>query len=155
MAISEEQHNVDGGNVHAGRFLDAPIGATKKKRSGVRWRTMLIVFMRLAACVWMLKGLLSWAFIIGLIGNNFPDLRLSRQGIVIGFAVLDLVAAVGLWLASSWGAAVWLLVLIVEATLPFLVPDLTRPVGDALIAATFGALYLFFVWKTMQDEDSA
>ena len=136
----------------AGRFMDAPIGAAKARRSGVRWRRMVLIFMRLAACVWMLKGLLNWAFIIGLTDPGFPDLRLSRQGIVMAFAVLDIVAAVGLWLASSWGAAVWLMVLVVEAVLPFVVPDLVRPVSDAMTAIVFAVIYLFFIWRAVKEE---
>lgn len=142
----------DDGTQHAGRFLDAPIGASKPKPSGVRWRKMVVVFMRITACVWMVKGLINWAYIIGLTGDTFPDLRLSRQGIVMAFAVLDIVAAVGLWLASSWGAAVWLLVLIVEAALPFMVPDMTRPISDAITASLFAGIYLFFVWRAVQEE---
>lgn len=136
---------------HTGRFLEAPIGAARKPR-GVRWRRMLVFFMRLSACIWMLRGLTSWMYIIGLLDGDFPALRLSRQGIIISGAVLDLIAAVGLWMASSWGAAVWLLRLIIEAALPFLVPDMTRPVTDALIAITFGAIYVALVWRAVREE---
>lgn len=145
--------NGEEGLPRAGRYLDAPIGAARNPEGGVRWRRMLTFFMRLTALVWLLKGLMYWAFIIGLYEPGFPDLRLSRQGIIIVFAVLDIVAATGLWLVASWGAAVWLLVLIVEAALPFVVPDLVRPLTDAVMAAVFGAIYLFFVWRAVQEED--
>ena len=136
----------------AGRYQEAPIGAARKPR-GVRWRRMLVLFMRLTASIWLLKGLINWLFIIGLFDGSFPDLRLSRQGIIIAFAVLDLVAAVGLWFASSWGAAVWLLTLMVEAAVPFLLPDMTRPVTDTVMAATFAAIYLALVWQAVREEE--
>jgi hypothetical protein len=143
------------GDAHyAAQFTDAPIGAVKKPK-GVRWVTILLAFMRLAACYWLAKGVLHWATIIGLGEVDFPTLRLSRQGIVIGFAVMDLVAAVGLWLTSSWGAAVWLVVLFVDAALPYFLPEATPALTDALISAGFGLTYLFLVWKAFQEERAA
>lgn len=150
--MSDLQDTTDGRIVHAGRYQEAPIGAARKP-VGVRWRRMLVLFMRLAACVWILKGLLNWLFMIGLGDEGFPDLRLSRQGIIIILAVLDLVAAVGLWLASSWGAAVWLMVLVLEAAVPFLVPDMVRPVTDAVMAVIFGCAYAFLVWRAVKEEE--
>ena len=39
----------------------------------------------------------------------FADLPMGRQSAIIYFAVIDFVAAVGLWLTSAWGGVVWLL----------------------------------------------
>jgi hypothetical protein len=69
--------------------------------------------------------------------------------------VMDLVAAVGLWLTSSWGAAVWLVVLFVDAALPYFLPEATPALTDALISAGFGLTYLFLVWKAFQEERAA
>lgn len=134
-----------------GGLADAPIGAAPEP-VGVRWVTILLAFMRIAACFWLLKGILHWAAIIGLSDISFPELRLSRQGIIIAFAVLDLVAAVGMWLTSSWGAAVWLVLLFVQGAAPFFVPDLTPSIADALVSAGFGVTYLILVWKALQEE---
>lgn len=137
--------------VYTGRMADEPIGAARAPE-GVRWLTILLAFMRIAACYWLLKGVLHWAAIIGLSDIDFPALRLSRQGVVIGFAVMDLVAAVGLWLTSSWGAAVWLVLLFAEAVLPWFVPDLTPSLAGTVVAAGFGVTYLFLVWKAFDEE---
>jgi hypothetical protein len=65
---------------------------------------------------------------------GFVDLRLSPAGHHHRLAVLDLVAAVGMWLTSSWGMAVWLRGADIEAVLPFLMPDLdVEPLGDTLM----------------------
>lgn len=151
MANQHEKADV-GTTVHAGRYQDEPIGAARRPR-GVRWRRMVVFFMRLCAVVWLFKGLLHWAYIISLLDGTFPDLRLSRQGIIMAFAVLDLVAAVGLWLVSSWGAALWLLLLAIEALIPFLVPDMTRPVTDALASLVFGGIYMLLVWRAVIEEE--
>ena len=59
-----------------------------------------------------LKGLYHWA--PGARHRRRPRMAASRrstlpwQAATIFFAVIDLVAAVGLWLAAAWGAVVWL-----------------------------------------------
>ncbi|HRJ69656.1 MAG TPA: hypothetical protein PK812_08610 [Beijerinckiaceae bacterium] len=151
MSDAQTPERADTAPLHTGQWADAPIGAAKEP-TGVRWLTILLAFMRIAACFWLLKGILQWAAIIGLSDIDFPELRLSRQGIIIAFAVMDLVAAVGLWLTSSWGAAVWLVLLFAQGAAPFLMPDLTPSVVDALVSAGFGGTYLLLVWKALQEE---
>ena len=148
---SAKSEKPPGETVRVARLADAPIGATPEV-SGVNWVMILLVFMRIAAVVWLLKGILHWAYIIGLGDEGFPQLRLSRQGIFISFAILDLVAAVGLWLTSSWGAAIWLIVLFAETALPFLVPDMPPSLVDTMVSTTFGLIYLFLVWKAFRAE---
>ena len=137
--------------VFAGRFSDAPIGAVRAP-TGVRWLLMLVIFMRIAAVFWLLRGLLQWTFIIGIGDPGFPELRLSRQGIVMALAVLDLVAAVGLWLTASWGVAIWLVVLFAEAAVPYVVPDMQFALSDVVIAVCAAFLYLFFVWQAAREQ---
>ena len=137
--------------VLAGRLSDAPIGAARPTQ-GVRWLRILVWFMRLAALIWMAKGLLHWGFIVGLNDAGFPDLRLSRMGIVMLSAVLDLVAAVGLWLTSSWGAAVWIVLLFIEGSLPFTLPDLKVPLVETIVCAGAGALYLGLLFMARREQ---
>jgi hypothetical protein len=40
--------------------------------------------------------------------GGFADFKTPYQSATVFFAVIDLVAAVGLWLAAPWGAVVWL-----------------------------------------------
>ena len=63
------------------------------------------------AGVSMLKGLYHWAAVCGFIGGDddgFLAHGTQWQTATVFFAVIDLVAAVGLWLAAPWGAVVWL-----------------------------------------------
>ena len=135
----------------APRISDAPIGAANEKHSK-RWMMILVVFMRLAAVLWLARGILHWATIVGIFDAGFVDLRLSRQGAVIALAVLDLVAAVGMWLTSSWGVAVWLIVLTGEALLPILMPDIEAHALSTALPVALACLYIFLAWRAAREE---
>ncbi|HZB61884.1 MAG TPA: DUF6163 family protein [Microvirga sp.] len=92
----------------------------------MRWSATLIWFMRILALLWIMKGLSAWAVILGVwtpIGN-FEARSTGYQAIIIYFALIDLVAAVGLWMASSWGGIVWLLAIMSHLILAAFFPDI-------------------------------
>jgi hypothetical protein len=74
------------------------------------WTGRLALFLRLMAIVAMLQGLYHWAAVCGFIGEEggFEAHIQAWQTTTVFFAVIDLVAAVGLWLVAPWGAVVWL-----------------------------------------------
>jgi hypothetical protein len=74
------------------------------------WSERLVLFLRVMAAVSMLKGLYHWAAVCGFIGEagGFEAHVQSWQATTVFFSVIDLVAAVGLWLVAPWGAVVWL-----------------------------------------------
>jgi hypothetical protein len=75
------------------------------------WTEYLVLFLRIMAVVSLAKGLYHWGQICGIgAGPNhtFEVRPLAWQSATVFFAVIDLVAAVGLWLAAAWGAVVWL-----------------------------------------------
>ena len=74
------------------------------------WTGRLVLFLRVMACLSMLKGLYHWAEVCGIIGEEggFEAHIQSWQSTTVFFAVIDLVAAVGLWLVAPWGVVVWL-----------------------------------------------
>jgi hypothetical protein len=74
------------------------------------WTGRLAWYLRAMACVSMLKGLYHWAAVCGIIGEEggFEAHVQSWQATTVYFAVIDLVAAVGLWLMAPWGAVMWL-----------------------------------------------
>ena len=92
--------------------------------SRVGWETALIWYMRTLAWVWMAKGLFHWAIILGAFPalGQFTTMALPLQATIVAFACLDLLAAIGLWLAAAWGGAIWLLCAVVETALPFMIP---------------------------------
>ncbi|WP_420336584.1 DUF6163 family protein [Roseibium sp.] len=74
------------------------------------WSTILILYLRCIALILMGGGVIYWARIIGVVewhGNFFWDMPVALQGATVFFAVLDLVAATGLWLTVSWGTVMW------------------------------------------------
>ena len=77
-----------------------------------RWTQRLVLFLRVMAGVSMLKGLYHWSRVCG-VGVDANDVfqyhSIAWQAATVFFAVIDLVAAVGLWLAAAWGAVVWLM----------------------------------------------
>lgn len=88
-----------------------PVQAGKAVGSEGAWTLRLVWFLRGMAVLSMLKGLFHWSVVLG-IGdgddNNFTLHSLPWQTATVYFAVIDLIAAVGLWLAAVWGAVVWL-----------------------------------------------
>ena len=74
------------------------------------WTERLVLFLRVMALGSILKGLYHWAAVCGFIGDQggFEAHTQAWQATTVFFSVIDLVAAVGLWLAAPWGAVVWL-----------------------------------------------
>jgi hypothetical protein len=85
--------------------LDRPEGAVREER----WTAWFMLFLRIMAGLSMVKGLYHWALVVGFAPSvNFEARTTAWQAATIYFAVIDLVAAVGLWLAAAWGGVVWL-----------------------------------------------
>jgi hypothetical protein len=89
------------------------IGAapTTDRSARVRWTMVLVWFMRTMAVAWIAKGLLGWTIVLGINSGvaEFIELPALAQGMIGFFAVADLMAAVGLWLAAPWGGVLWLI----------------------------------------------
>jgi hypothetical protein len=94
--------------------MSDPLHALDHETSGDsegRWTRWLILYVRALAVASMLKGLYHWALVVG-VGDRgdstFELAPMSWKAATIFFAIIDLVAAVGLWLAAVWGGVVWL-----------------------------------------------
>lgn len=89
----------------------APVNADATRISREGWTARLVLFARVVAGLTLLKGLYHWAAICGFFvgaDGGFQAQHLTWQIATIFFAVIDLVAAIGLWLAAPWGAVIWL-----------------------------------------------
>lgn len=106
------------------------VGATAREQIETRWGLILVVFMRLLATLWILQGLLQWAQFMLPRQAIFDHLSMLHSGAIMYFAVIDLLAAVGLWLATPWGGVLWLL-----ATLSQIIVAVT-------VHHVFGALWV-------------
>ena len=122
----------------------------------VRWTMVRLWFLRLLACVWLAKGLIHWAFIVGANprADDFLVMPLGLQGAIVFFAVADLLCAVGLWLAAAWGGAVWLITSGFELASPLL------PATSGLISAAgigfylaLGAGYFGLGWLATRENE--
>ena len=135
--------------------MDAP-GIDERQERSTRWRTVLVWLLRLLSIGWLAKGLLAWAVILG-VGMEgqvpFEQRLLSFQAITVYFAVIDLVAAVGLWLTSTWGGVLWLLAAISQLLLGFFFPRLL-PITPILIGS-YVTLILAYFLATWAAENEA
>src|SRR6202167_6205827 len=78
-----------------------PVRASKGVRVRGSWTEYLVLFLRLMAGISLLKGLYHWGQVCGIgVGpdGGFETHTIAWQTATVFFAVLDLVAAVGLWL---------------------------------------------------------
>ena len=121
----------------------------------LRWTLMLVWFMRTMAVVWIAKGLFAWTIVLGVnrVVADLLELPVVMQAMVSFFAVADLMAAVGLWLAAPWGGVLWLLCASIEVVSPALG---VRGAVSGLLGVGFDialvAVYFFLSWRTGHER---
>ena len=115
-----------------------------------------MLFLRIMAVVSVAKGLYHWAQVTGFIGGEeeaFENQPLAWQTATVYFAVIELVAAVGLWLATPWGAVVWLTTVVSMAVIELMFPAIY---GGSLMVVGFEALmlaaYLALAWMAARER---
>jgi uncharacterized membrane protein (DUF2068 family) len=124
-------------------------------RMRTRWTRLLIFYLRALAVLAMTRGLIDWARIIGFLGpeDMFERAPLIWQTTLSLYAVLNCISAVGLWLASAWGAVLWLIVTLCEVLLPWSVAGTVR---DAALSDIFllslAALYVLLTWLSARER---
>lgn len=127
------------------RIAGIRLGQSDRADAETRFGTMLIWFMRLLALLWIAQGLANWALMLIGDGNPqgvFGSMSDLARGAIIFFAILDLIAAVGLWLAASWGGVVWLIAVAAQwlalVVLPgFFAYDVAISAVDVLLVAGY------------------
>jgi len=123
---------------------------------GWRWGLLLAWFMRALALLWLMKGLSAWSVILGIwtpAVEGFEARETGYQAIIIYFAVVDLVAAVGLWLVSTWGGVMWLLAVMSYLIFSAFFPSVLS--SNLVISGLFLILvvvYLAVSWLSARDE---
>ena len=121
----------------------------------MRWSFVLTWFMRVLAILWIMKGLSAWAVILGIwtpVGH-FEGRSTGYQATIIYFALIDLIAAVGLWMASTWGGIMWLLAIMSHLILAAFFPGIVS--GGIVTVAfflTLMAVYLGVAWLAAQEN---
>jgi hypothetical protein len=119
------------------------------------WTRRLILFLRIMAFVSMAKGLFHWALVLGIgdgSGSSFENAAVPWQAATVFFAVIDLVAAVGLWLAAAWGGVVWLTAAISMAAIELFFPQVFG--GRAWIAVLeFLGIFIYIALALMSGRE--
>ncbi len=133
-----------------GRALE-PVHADETETSPSRWTARFALFLKVMAVLSLLKGLYHWAMVCG-IGDgpdsSFETAPLPWQTATVFFAVIDLVAAVGLWLTAAWGAVVWLTAAISLVAVELLFPQVYGG-GMISVVAELGLLAIY-LWLALQ-----
>jgi hypothetical protein len=115
------------------------------------WTRRLVNFLRAMAVLSMAKGLYHWAIVCGIGGppEGFEYAPTPWQTATVFFAVIDLVAAVGLWLAAAWGAVVWLTACVSMAAVEVFFPQVYG--GRLLVVLAEGVLLVAYLFLAIQS----
>jgi uncharacterized RDD family membrane protein YckC len=117
------------------------------------WTAHLVLFLRVMAGLSLVKGLYHWTQVCG-IGvspeEGFEAHTVPWQTATIFFAVFDLVAAVGLWLAAAWGAVVWLTSVVSMAVVELFFPQVFG--GSIWVVLIEMALLGAYLWLAIASS---
>src|ERR1041385_460595 len=120
------------------------------------WTRRLVLFLRIMAVISILKGLYHWAQVTGFVGGEdeaFENQSMAWQAATIYFAVIELVAAVGLWLATPWGAVVWLTTVVSMAVIELMFPAIYGgSIAIVAVEALMLAAYLALAWMAARER---
>ncbi len=154
MVKTTMRQSVDGVTQIVERATPGAYGAAGP-RVKFYWSDALVWFMRAIAWLWVAKGLFNWGLVLGAFARygDFAVLSRSQQGAIVFFAAVDLLAAVGLWLAAPWGGVLWLLCVSIETVSPALG---VRVVASGALGVGLNvvlvALYFFLTWRAGQER---
>ena len=116
------------------------------------WTRRLVLFLRVMAGVSMCKGIYHWSRVCG-IGVSTNDLfayqSVAWQTATVFFAVIDLVAGVGLWLAAAWGAVIWLMSVASMLAFEIFFPQVFG--SGVIIGLAEGMLLAIYLWLALKS----
>ena len=137
-------------------MLSAAMSSERIEGDDNVWTRRLVLFLRIMAVVSIFQGLYHWAQVTGFIGSEedaFENQPMAWQAATVYFAVIELVAAVGLWLATPWGAVVWLTTVVSMAVIELMFPGIYG--GSLLVVggeAVMLAGYLALAWMAARER---
>ena len=139
-----------------GAISVAALSAERTENDDNVWTRRLVLFLRFMAMLSIIKGLYHWAQVTGFTGGEdeaFENQTMAWQAATVYFAVIELVAAVGLWLATPWGAVVWLTTVVSMAVIELMFPGIY---GGSLVVvgieAFMLAAYLVLAWMAARER---
>ena len=120
------------------------IGDAGAAGEATKWGLLLTRFMRLIAAFWIIQGLAQWRVVLVSPQSIFDTMPQPAAVAVVFFGVADLVAGVGLWLATPWGGVLWLLIASAQIFVAAGMPNFFSG-GYYLIAVDLVLIMLYFV----------
>ena len=130
------------------------LGPNSQQRQSDRWGLMLVIFMRVVAVLWLFQGLMHWKTILAPEVAPLDALPGPVAAAIVFFAVSDLLAAVGLWLAAAWGGVLWLFSACAGIIITLFMPDF-RVGGLMLVLMNLSLIIIYFIltWNAAQERD--
>lgn len=108
-------------------------------------------YLRLVALMLLAAGLLRACMILGMTpdGRTFSDLAPAWRAAATTLCLVDLFAAVGLWVGAAWGPVMWAVALAVEVSMYTFFADLFG--HHPLRVAAHGTLFVLFLLLSFAD----
>lgn len=133
-----------------------PVHEHEGEQSVGRWTRRLVLFLRVMAGISIIKGLYHWSRVCGIgiyPSDAFQYHSIAWQTATVFFAVIDLVAAVGLWLAAAWGAVIWLMAVASMLAVEIFFPQVFGAgLLTGLLEGGLLGLYLWLALKSAQEQ---
>ena len=134
------------------------LAAPNGREEGARFGFALVAFMRVTAAVWIVQGLLQWTAVLSTGAGGlspFATLTGPAMAAAVFFAVVDFVAAIGLWLVAPWGGVIWLVAALMQVVVLVFMPSFfDHPLATGLFDVALCAAYLALVWFAAQAGDA-
>lgn len=121
------------------------------------WSLALTIYLRGIAALLMLLGLRHWLYIAGIFnepGWSFETMSTEWQFVTIHLAVVDLVAAVGLWMRVSWGNVLWVYAAVFEIAIHTAFAE-TFGLAPVVVGFHLATLAIFLVLLLMERRHEA
>lgn len=121
------------------------------------WSLALTAYLRGIAALLILLGLRHWIYISGIFTEpawSFESMNLAWRFVTIHMAVVDPVAAVGLWMRVAWGNVLWVYVAVFEIAIHTVFAD-TFGFDPLIVGFHVVSLLIFIVLLVMQRRHDA
>ena len=134
-----------------------PIDATRGPAGAEMppWQRRVLLYLRGLAGFLLLKTIYSWTLICGVWDGDtsrFEGLSMAAQAAVIWAAIMNPVAAIGLWLGASWGVVLWLVTAMVQIIINASAPEgVGRLFILAAVETVLVAVYAFLTYKAARE----
>jgi len=136
-------------------FRGESINLAQESGAHYRWNVALTAFMRVLALGWMVLGLLEWWKILAPGKIPLDAMPMALAVAIVFFAVADLLAAVGLWMATAWGGVLWLFSACAAIIVSLFMPGFRF---DGMVALTVNLLlimiYFILSWQAALERDN-